>query len=111
MDNFSDVPFPDFDGTQNCAGTDVNTYYRDDDESKSVNAWAELKAKRVCVDCAFLKPCYDWGLANEEFGVWGRTTEHERRILRRQNGIEIRPLRKKQDDWLTRVTQAGHNGK
>lgn len=117
MDNFSDVPFPDFDGTQNCAGTDVNDYYRPTYDRSPTKAETnkdyreELKMLRVCRGCAFIEPCFQWGLANEEFGVWGGTGEQQRRSLRKSSGVEIRPIRARQDAWLTRITQAGYNGK
>lgn len=111
MQQFSEVPFPEFDGTQNCKGQDVDDFYRDDDLTKSANRWREDLAKRHCRNCAFITPCLEWGLHNEEFGVWGGTTENERRSMRKRAGVEIRPLRVRQDAWLTRITQAGYNGK
>ena len=42
-------------------------------------------AKRVCVGCDSQKACLEFALAtNQEIGVWGGTTEEERRRLRKQ---------------------------
>jgi WhiB family redox-sensing transcriptional regulator len=42
-------------------------------------------AKRVCHNCDAQKACLEFALAtNQESGVWGGTTEDERRKLRKQ---------------------------
>jgi WhiB family redox-sensing transcriptional regulator len=42
-------------------------------------------AKRVCNACESNKACLEFALAtNQESGVWGGTTEEERRKLRKQ---------------------------
>ena len=42
-------------------------------------------AKRVCAACEALNPCLEFALAtNQESGVWGGTSEEERRKLRKQ---------------------------
>jgi WhiB family transcriptional regulator, redox-sensing transcriptional regulator len=41
-------------------------------------------AKRVCSGCAVQEPCLSFALAtNQESGVWGGTSEEERRKLRK----------------------------
>ena len=41
-------------------------------------------AKGVCRSCEALEPCLDFALAtNQESGVWGGTSEEERRKLRK----------------------------
>jgi len=41
-------------------------------------------AKRVCRSCEAIQPCLDFALAtNQESGVWGGTSEEERRKLRK----------------------------
>ena len=41
-------------------------------------------AKRVCRSCDAMEPCLDFALAtNQESGVWGGTSEEERRKLRK----------------------------
>jgi WhiB family transcriptional regulator, redox-sensing transcriptional regulator len=41
-------------------------------------------AKHVCTSCDALEPCLEFALAtNQESGVWGGTSEEERRKLRK----------------------------
>jgi WhiB family redox-sensing transcriptional regulator len=43
-----------------------------------------LAAKEVCGTCAVRRPCLQFALeTNQDTGVWGGTTEDERRSLRR----------------------------
>lgn len=42
-------------------------------------------AKEVCEACEVRQPCLDYALStNQDSGVWGGTSEDERRALRRQ---------------------------
>jgi WhiB family transcriptional regulator, redox-sensing transcriptional regulator len=42
------------------------------------------RAKQICARCAVRPACLDWALASgQEAGVWGGTSEDERRALRR----------------------------
>jgi WhiB family redox-sensing transcriptional regulator len=42
-------------------------------------------AKAVCMACPVHRPCLEYALAtNQDSGVWGGTSEDERRVLRRQ---------------------------
>jgi WhiB family redox-sensing transcriptional regulator len=43
--------------------------------------------KRICAMCEVREPCLDYALTHEDvgrFGIWGGTSERERRVLRRQ---------------------------
>jgi WhiB family redox-sensing transcriptional regulator len=42
-------------------------------------------AKAVCAECEAQKPCLEYALStNQDSGIWGGTSEEERRKLRRQ---------------------------
>jgi WhiB family redox-sensing transcriptional regulator len=42
-------------------------------------------AKQVCTLCPVQAPCLEFALSsNQDSGVWGGTSEEERRVLRRQ---------------------------
>ena len=42
-------------------------------------------AKQICALCPVQEPCLEFALeTNQESGVWGGTSEEERRVLRRQ---------------------------
>lgn len=56
------------------------------------------RAKAVCEangGCAYLRECLSWAVVNDEPGVWGGTSENERRkikkdvIARRYKSLEI----------------------
>ena len=60
-----------------CAQVDPEIMYPE----KGVSA---RPAKRICASCPVKAECLSYALDHDErFGVWGGTTEHERRLLRR----------------------------
>jgi WhiB family redox-sensing transcriptional regulator len=48
------------------------------------------EAKEVCRRCPVLEQCRDWAVDNGVEGVWGGTTEDERRALRRRARVRAR---------------------
>jgi WhiB family redox-sensing transcriptional regulator len=42
------------------------------------------EAREVCQTCPVCGPCLRWALDSGSAGIWGGTTEEERRTLRRQ---------------------------
>ena len=41
-------------------------------------------AKAICNSgCPYLKECFAWAMENQEPGVWGGTSEHDRNMIRR----------------------------
>lgn len=60
-----------------CRGMDPGVFFPDRGESLS-------PAKSVCAECIVRDECLEYALDNRErFGVWGGTSERERRRLRR----------------------------
>ena len=43
-------------------------------------------ARAVCAVCPVIEQCREAGLG-EKYGIWGGTTERDRRILRRRRGL------------------------
>lgn len=43
---------------------------------------AEMIAKSICEGCVAIVTCRDYAMSHREQGVWGQTTEQERRNLR-----------------------------
>jgi len=42
------------------------------------------KAKQVCGECPVAEPCLQYALdTNQDSGIWGGTSEEERRVIRR----------------------------
>ena len=61
-----------------CRGIDPEVFYPVSDEDAE-------EAKAVCALCPVRQSCLEFGLANREReGVWGGTTERERRRILRQ---------------------------
>lgn len=65
-----------------CQGIDTELFYAD---AGPAVAWAKL----FCRVCAERSACRDWGLAREEFGIWGGLTARERARVRREEGIRL----------------------
>lgn len=80
-----------------CRGLDVNLFFPTRGEDTAA-------AKNVCKRCAVKNECRDWALANsEKFGIWGGTSERDRRSTRRtRRTTTINDLTT--DDYLTRLT-------
>ncbi|WP_068424644.1 WhiB family transcriptional regulator [Piscicoccus intestinalis] len=62
-----------------CAQTDPEEFFPDKGGGTS-------QAKRVCAACTVRTECLEYALAHDErFGIWGGTSERERRRLKRGN--------------------------
>ena len=93
--NYDDTsaPYPVFDGTQPCADVDPESFHLD--LGQQVDA-----AKRICngdpkagkAPCPFLDPCLQYALHHSVSGVWGATSDQERRAMRRKLRIVAEPL-------------------
>lgn len=60
-----------------CAQTDPEAFFPNKGESVA-------PAKAICARCPVIDRCLEYALDNDErFGVWGGTSERERRRLRR----------------------------
>lgn len=65
----------------NCLGMDGDLFFPDRGASTR-------KAKETCRGCVVREDCLDYALANgETHGIWGGTSERERRRLRKQRAI------------------------
>lgn len=54
------------------------------------------EAKAVCMTCPVREECLSFAITtNQEYGIWGGTSEEERRVLRRAWRKEQRALRTK----------------
>ena len=52
--------------------------------SAGESSYEIAQAKQICFTCPVIDPCLEFALStNQECGVWGGTTEEERRSLRR----------------------------
>jgi WhiB family transcriptional regulator, redox-sensing transcriptional regulator len=63
------------------------------------------EARRVCQGCPVRAACLDWALRHDQaYGIWGGTTEEERRARRRAPGP--RPAEPQRPRYLHRRWQA-----
>ena len=52
-------------------------------------------AKAVCISCSVRDECLEWALATgQDAGVWGGTSEEERRSIRRTRRREVAAARR-----------------
>ena len=56
----------------------------------SMNTVEMVMAKSICRTCPHKAECAEWGIVKERFGIWGGTTENERRVIRRQRNITLK---------------------
>lgn len=62
--------------------------------------WEEAMA--ICAPCPVKTQCADWALRHERFGIWGGTSERERRRIAHDQDI-----RRSRIDVLAETTAAG----
>lgn len=64
-----------------CAGEPAETFYPDD---KATAKRQVADARELCGWCPVREQCLAWAIEYDESGVWGGTTEVERRAMRRE---------------------------
>lgn len=69
-----------------CAQTDPTMFFPEHEGSGT-------PAKKICASCPVREACLQEALADaNSVGVWGGTTTHERKVMRRELGIRPQPL-------------------
>lgn len=58
------------DPRRHCLGYDIDNFYGTTD------------GIIVCEGCPFQSPCLQWAIENQEYGVWGGTSERARKRIR-----------------------------
>ena len=77
-----DWDFDDWRDSAACRDTDPDLFFPVGVTGPAVEQIAAAKA--VCSTCAVQARCLEFAIAtNQEYGVWGGTSEEERRVLRR----------------------------
>ena len=77
-----------------CKGVDPDLFFPEQTGPGGDGA----KAKAICATCSQVGPCLEYALVNRErYGVWGGTTERERRAIRKtwirkQAALAHRPM-------------------
>lgn len=97
------VKYPRFDGTEGCAGMDLNLFYPEADKH------VRPEVLDACNNCPFLNQCREWGLASEEHGVFGGLSARQRRRIRTaRRQVLVNPINGKavglsEWDWAERL--------
>ena len=59
-----------------CAGEDTAIFFPEPGPHAKGDT---ALAKAICASCPIIKDCLAFALANDEYGIWGGTTDYERR--------------------------------
>jgi WhiB family redox-sensing transcriptional regulator len=105
MENIIPIDFPNFTehGSTPCSQSDPEAFFPLDEMPGTLlpNRIAypmEREAKLVCAECPYQLRCLEYALKHpEERGIWGGTTERERKAFRRGRPVmlQIPPIRHK----------------
>jgi WhiB family redox-sensing transcriptional regulator len=66
-----------------CKGSDPDQYF----PHPYVSHAQIVSIRAVCEACPVRRECADWGIHHEQLGIWGGTTDRQRREIRRKLGI------------------------
>jgi WhiB family transcriptional regulator, redox-sensing transcriptional regulator len=82
----------DWRGIAACRQADAELFFPVSSTGPAVCQIAE--AKRICHACPVRTPCLDWALRHGMvYGIWGGTTEDERRAVRKMHGRRAPSMR------------------
>lgn len=71
-----------------CAEIGPDFFYMEEDgKMRSAKEYRQIRA--LCQSCAHVFDCAEWGIAKENFGVWGGLTPRERSLVRRQRRLGV----------------------
>lgn len=65
-----------------CDGMDPDLFVGPDGEGRADREAREIEAKAVCSGCPLMADCLDHAMRHPEVGVWGGTTDDDRRAIR-----------------------------
>ena len=74
----------------NCDGIPVDEFFPEKGEHEFIIRINY--AKRICNNCLAKQECLEYALSNKVSGIWGGTTENERRQLRKKLNILAVPV-------------------
>lgn len=75
--------FPKFDGSQLCAQTDPEVFFPERGSHDQ-----SYLAKSICAKCPFKSPCAEYAIHYDIRGIWGGTSEEDRRRIGKARGIK-----------------------
>lgn len=68
-----------------CAQVGGNLFFAEDRDEPGIPGMSEVNyesARKVCRKCEHIVECALWGLANEEFGLWGGLSPVDRKHIK-----------------------------
>lgn len=66
-----------------CKGKPTSMFFPERPTNGVTSPLAEIKAAlAICGECQVVKPCLDYAMERKEPGIWGATTENERRKMK-----------------------------
>jgi WhiB family transcriptional regulator, redox-sensing transcriptional regulator len=76
-----------------CAEVGVEIFFARDSDDKQYVAHNTTyrEAKEICRKCDHQIECAEWGIKNEEFGVWGGLSPQDMKAMRSRRRIPITP--------------------
>jgi WhiB family redox-sensing transcriptional regulator len=81
------MPNRDWVAKANCLGIETSLFYPDRGSEKAHDA------KNVCYGCAVREECLSYALKiGERYGIWGGTSERQRKKIRRSTRLEEESL-------------------
>lgn len=72
-----------------CAYSNSESFHGKSNEAGTYTSYSEemlAEARGMCVNCPILGSCQEWGIAHEEFSIYGGLLPDERVWIRRQRG-------------------------
>lgn len=85
------MKYPDFTGAEPCTQVGGDAFFTAED---AINYHNLDKVKALCASCAMRGPCLEYALHVNVVGVWGGTTDGQRRRMRQQLNISPTPVMK-----------------
>ncbi|WP_312033705.1 MULTISPECIES: WhiB family transcriptional regulator [unclassified Rhodococcus (in: high G+C Gram-positive bacteria)] len=74
-----------------CRGAETSMFFSPEGERGSARVRREAQARRICQACPVVEPCRRHALTSgEPYGVWGGTTESDRRKNSRRRDWPLR---------------------
>lgn len=77
-----------------CAQTDPELFFPQeglDFAGRNISKYVDIAAaKKICNSCPLKLPCLEYALMNVEIGIWGGTTEEQRKQMRKGSGRAYR---------------------
>lgn len=87
-----EIPLFILDDDPACAQTDPELFFPQDTEmwdGRLTSKYPNLAAaKKICDSCPLKLPCLEYALVNVEMGIWGGTTEEQRKLMKRGRGLK-----------------------